>query len=153
MALDNDIKILETAPMLRLLGRQALRIVAIGAESQYVHGGEVLFRIGDDAEAGYVVQEGSFDLNSRDRAGNNMTAGKGTLLAEMALITPTTYTLTATAIEPSTVVRISRNLFMKMLESYPDAARRLRDYIAARSEQTVKDMQKVRAVLAGSSRS
>jgi CRP-like cAMP-binding protein len=153
MALDDDIMILETAPMLRLLGRQALRIIAIGAESQYVHGGEVLFRAGEPAEAGFVVQEGSFNLSIKNAAGSDSVAGRGTLLGETALITATTRTFTAIAIEPSTVVRISRNLFMKMLESYPDAARRLRDYIAARTDQTVKEMQKVRSALESRGRS
>ena len=50
-------------------------------------------------------------------------AGPGTLLGELALIAETKRPATATAHEPSTVIRISRSLFLKMLEGYPDAAR------------------------------
>jgi len=35
-----------------------------------------------------------------------------------------------------------------MLEGYPDAARRLRDVIAARTDQWARDMENVRAALA-----
>ena len=38
MAIDDDISFYERVPTLGLLGRQALRILAIGAESRYVHG-------------------------------------------------------------------------------------------------------------------
>ena len=48
--------------------------------------------------------------------------GRGTLLGELALLTETVRPVTATANEPSTVLRIPRTLFLKMLEGYPDAA-------------------------------
>ncbi len=59
MAIDDDIKFLERVPTLSVLGRDALRIIAIGAETRYVHSGEVLFSIGDTADAAYVIQKGS----------------------------------------------------------------------------------------------
>ena len=66
MTIEDDIAFFERVPTLGLLGRDALRILAIGAESRYVHGGEVLFGMGDEADAGYVIQEGSFSLSSGD---------------------------------------------------------------------------------------
>ena len=65
---------------------------------------------------------------------------RGTLLGELALLTETTRPVTATAAEPSTVIRVPRSLFLKMLEGFPDAARRLRDYIATRTNQAARDM-------------
>ena len=62
-----------------------------------------------------------------------MIAGPGTLLGELALIAETKRPATAIAVEPSTVIRISRSLFLKMLEGYPEAANILRDQIAARA--------------------
>ncbi len=44
MTIEDDIAFLERVPTLRLLGREALRVLAIGAENRYVHGGEVLFK-------------------------------------------------------------------------------------------------------------
>jgi CRP-like cAMP-binding protein len=69
------------------------------------------------------------------------------LIGELALLAETTRTLTATALEPSTVIRIPRQLFLKMLEGYPDAARRLRDAIAARVNETARELSKVRTGL------
>jgi CRP-like cAMP-binding protein len=148
MSIEDDIAFFERVPTLGLLGRPALRILAIGAESKYIHSGEVLFKAGDSADCGYVIQEGSFSLAlPQSDDGSATTVGPGTLLGEMAMITATLRSATATALEPSTVLRIPRGLFMKMLDGYPDAARKLRDIIAARNDQSMREMIKVRATL------
>ncbi|MEA2937033.1 MAG: hypothetical protein QOC56_537, partial [Alphaproteobacteria bacterium] len=64
MTIEDDIAFFEHVPTLGMLGRSALRILAIGAESRYVHSGEVLFNAGEQADSGFVVQEGSFSLKS-----------------------------------------------------------------------------------------
>ena len=126
MTIEDDIAFLERVPSFAILGRDALRILAIGAESRYVHGGEVLFTVGDPADAGYVIQDGSFTLgtDATDSSGAGLTVTRGTLLGELALLTETTRPVTATAAEPSTVIRVTRSLFLKMLEGFPDAAQR-----------------------------
>ena len=149
MTIEDDIAFLERVPTLALLGRQALRILAIGAETRYLHDGAVLFYAGDAADAGYVVQEGSFRLQAANAANNRdeITAGPGTLLGELALLAETVRPATATAMEPSTVIRISRGLFLKMLEGYPGAAKKLRDTMATRVDQWTRELANVRASL------
>jgi CRP-like cAMP-binding protein len=147
MSIEDDIAFLERVPTLALLGRDALRILAIGAESRYLHDGNVLFSLGEQADAGYVVQEGLLSLGPVRGAGDELTVGPGTLLGELALLTETTRPVTATALEPSTVIRIPRTLFLKMLEGYPEAAVRLRDSFLARAEHSESDMYRVRRVL------
>jgi CRP-like cAMP-binding protein len=149
MTIEDDIAFLERVPSFAILGRDALRILAIGAESRYVHSGEVLFTVGDPADAGYMIQDGSFTLKTvnTDASAAEMTVARGTLLGELALLTETTRPVTATAAEPSTVIRVPRSLFLKMLEGFPDSARRLRDHIATRTNQAAKDMIDVRMTL------
>jgi CRP-like cAMP-binding protein len=146
MSIEDDISFLERVSTLSLLGREALRILAIGAESRYVHDGDVLFREGEVADAGYVVQEGAFTLASGNaRTGiAPITVGPGALIGELALLTETVRSATATATEPSSVIRIPRKLFLKMLEGYPDAARRLREVIALRATQAMHEIANVR---------
>ena len=145
MAIDDDITFLERVPTLSLLGRQALRIFAIGAETRYVHSGELLFRRGEEADGAYVIQEGRFTLSSKD--GDEVTVGPCTLLGEVALFSETRRPATARALEPSTVLRIPRFLFVRMLDSFPEAARKLREILAARLDQATREISNVRAVL------
>jgi len=148
MTIEDDIAFFERVPTLNMLGRPALRILAIGAESRYVHPEEVLFSAGDPADAGFVVQEGTFNLTARQsERGDAVVVGRGTLLGELALLTETVRPVTATANEPSTVLRIPRTLFLKMLEGYPEAAQKLREIIATRADQSTQEIYGVRTIL------
>jgi CRP-like cAMP-binding protein len=146
MAIDDDIAFLERVPTLGLLGRPALRILAIGAETRHVHGGEVLFNAGDEAEGGFVVQAGRFQLSSSDD-GKDLTVGPCTLLGEVALFAETKRPATAKALEPATVLIIPRPLFIRMLDSFPDSARKQRETLAGRLDQATREIVNVRAFL------
>jgi len=146
MTIEDDIAFLERIPTLRPLGSSALRILAIGAENYRVDSGQVLFTAGDIADGAYIVQQGSFSLQP-ERGESDIVAGPGTLLGESALLAETTRPATATAREDSVVLRISRAMFLKMLDGYPDAAARLREVIAARADQWEREIENVRTAL------
>lgn len=149
MGIEEDISALERVPTFAVLGRDALRILAIGAENKTLVLGEVLFAAGDPADAGYLIQEGSFALREgpADSQGDATIARRGMLLGEYALLRETTRPVTATACESSRVLRIARTLFLKMLEGYPDSAHRLRAHMAARASRTAEEIRKVSATL------
>jgi CRP-like cAMP-binding protein len=151
VSLEDDIALLEQVPTLTVLGRAALRILAIGAETRNVASGAVLFYAGDLADGGYVVQDGSFLLepDRPARTHREAIAGPGALLGELALVTDTVRTTTATAQEPSAVLRIPRSLFVKTLEGYPEAARSLREAMADRINDWSRELEGVKAKLAG----
>src|ERR1035438_6768761 len=88
MSLDDDIAFFEQVPTFAVLGKQALRILAIGAETKQLPSGAVLFYAGELAEGGYVVQEGSLLLEPGTQSeGKQVTVGPGTLVGELALLT------------------------------------------------------------------
>lgn len=148
MALEDDIAFFEQVPTFAALGRQALQVLAIGAETRHLQSGAVLFYAGELADAAYLVQEGALLLEpgtftERDEH----VVGPGTLIGELALLTDTVAPATAIAKEPTTVVRIPRNLFRKMLEGYPAAAQRLRDLMASRVNSWTQELGAVRQAL------
>ncbi len=148
MTLEEDIAFLQRVPTLGVLGEAALRILAIGSESRTIEEGEVLFHAGEPAQSGYVIQEGSLALRPPSpQSAEDVVVGPGSLVGELALLTETNRPATATALEYATLIRIPRSLFRKILESYPDAARRLRDHMANRAEETAREFSRVRAAL------
>jgi CRP-like cAMP-binding protein len=129
-----------------VLGKQALRILAIGAETKSLQSGAVLFYAGELADGGYVVQEGSLVLEPNSpQFGKKITVGPGTLVGELALLTDTVCATTAIAKESTVVIRISRSLFCKMLEGYPAAAQKMRDMVAERVDGWTRDLGDVKA--------
>ena len=148
MSLDEDIAFFEQVPTFAVLGKQALRILAIGAETRRLASGAVLFYAGELADGGYVVQEGSLLLEPGTPSdGKEASFGPGTLVGELALLTDMVCTATATAKEPTVVIRISRSLFKKMLEGYPAAAEKLRDIMATRLNSWERELGAVRSTM------
>ena len=96
MGLDNDIAFFEQVPMFAALDREALRILAIGAETKQLQHGAVLFYAGELADGGYLVQQGSLQLEpGMHGEGKAIIAGPGTLIGELALLTDTVCQATA----------------------------------------------------------
>jgi CRP-like cAMP-binding protein len=138
MSIEDDVALLESVPTLRLLGTAALRMLAIGSEQRNVARGDRLFSVGDDADAGFIVQRGA--LRIEDGGGAETVAGPGDLIGELALVVAMRRPSSAIALEHSSVIRVARSLFQRVLESDPDAARRLRDEFANRTSQIASDI-------------
>jgi len=148
LAIEDDIAFFETVPTLAALGKQALRVLAIGAETRQLQSGAVLFYAGELADGGYIIQEGSLTLEPANPAvGREYDVGPGTLLGELALLIDTVSPVTAIAREPTVLVRISRSLFRKMLEGYPAAAQHMRDLMAQRVDNWTRELNTVRTAL------
>ena len=138
MSIEDDVALLERVPTLRLLGTTSLRMLAIGSEQRDFARGDVLFNSGDDADAGYIVQRGAFRIE--DGSGVEIIAGPGALIGELALVVAMPRPSTAIALEHSSVIRVARSLFQRVLESDPAAARRLRDEFANRTSQIASEI-------------
>ncbi len=137
MSIEDDVALFERVPTLRLLGAGALRMLAIGSEPRVFEEGDTLFSAGDSADAGYVVQRGSFRVEDGDA---EAIAGPGALIGELALVVAMPRPSTAIALQGSQAIRIARSLFLRVLESEPAAARRLRDEFAQRTSQVTSDI-------------
>lgn len=149
MSIEDDIAFLERVPTLALIGREALRVIAISVEHFSVGRGQALFREGDAADCAYVVQSGTFAISREDselarRPGQTVRVGPTALLGEMALLTDTRRPASAVALEESEVLRIPRTVFLRTLESYPEAARRLTKQLSAQITATLAELDKVR---------
>jgi CRP-like cAMP-binding protein len=138
MALADDIRLLSQVPLFAGFSEDQLRLIAFGAERRKVSAGQVLFRENSPAECAFVIARGSFDLSSTRRGVKpevEASPGAGTLLSELALFTLCERKFTAVAREDADVIRITRALFHRLIEEYPDAAQvvseRIRDNIAA----------------------
>ncbi|ANH05896.1 MULTISPECIES: cyclic nucleotide-binding domain-containing protein [Shinella] len=142
MGLSDDIALLSRVPLFAGLADDKLRLMAFGAERRRLVEGQTLFREGTSADCGFVVAYGAFRLTSTLRDGTTRdegTAGAGTLLSELAMISAVERKYTAVATEDSEVIRINRPLFRRMLEEYPDVAvlvdARIRENLSAMISQ------------------
>ncbi len=146
MALEDDIEFLGRIPTLHLLGKDALRILAISVETVRLRRGDILFEEGAPADGGYIVVNGELILqNANDRRGEEpLKARRGTLIGETAMLTDTLRPSTAIATESTIVFRIPRVVFIRILEGEPQAAVALRRLVGTRVARMMNDLDIVR---------
>ncbi|MGV3550324.1 cyclic nucleotide-binding domain-containing protein [Rhizobium sp.] len=134
MGLREDIDLLKGLSIFDGLSDDYLRLLAFGAERRRLENGHVLFREGASADSAFVVLSGRLTLTRDLPNGQDLVIGDadpGSILTEIAMISDANRHFTATASTESEVMRISRVLFHRMLQEYPEVAmateRRLRE--------------------------
>ena len=144
MALHDDIRRFVRVPLLAELEEDALRLIAFSAESNILNTGDVLFRSGEIADCGFFVVSGSLMLEGGSMGQyQSKIIGVDTLVGEMALIAEIERSVTASAREPSTLLRISRALFRRVLEEFPESAARARILIKLRLRNFAQELDAI----------
>jgi CRP-like cAMP-binding protein len=140
MSLDDDIATLAHAPLFCLLSRDAVRLLAFAAEKRVLKAGEALFRKGDRSDGGYVVSRGTIALDGS----GSIVVGPGALVGQTALFTRIERPATATAREPSSVLRISPSLVRRVIDECPGTAATLQAAVAADLTTLAQGLEGVR---------
>jgi CRP-like cAMP-binding protein len=148
MALDDDIATLSQAPLFNLLERDALRLVAFASENRTYREGDVLFKKGDRSDGGYVVSRGAIALDASDDGSPEVfLAGPSSLIGQAALFARIERRATATAREPSAIIRVTPSLMRRVLEEFPDAAAAIQDAMADELTRLTQGLERVRQQL------
>ena len=134
MALDDDIRLFEQVPVFRLLEPDALRLLAFSAETKLLRTGDVLCAAPARLEGGYLVLKGSLAIfDTRDALGepSKVVYSPG-LVGELAMIADTEAAGSIISREPTTLLRISRAVFHRVLSEYPRSADAVRRMVSER---------------------
>jgi CRP-like cAMP-binding protein len=145
MSLGDDIRNLTSIPLFAELEPEALRLLAFAAETRILRAGDVLFHRGEVSDCGYIVLTGSIALDTAGDGGPAVKIlGPNTLIGEIALISQTERPATALAREPSTVLKVSRALFHRVLKEFPVSANHVRAALQARLVEFTQELEGLR---------
>jgi CRP-like cAMP-binding protein len=148
MGLEDDIGKLARNPTFSVIEPEALRLIAFSGDSLILRAGDVLFRRDEISNGGYVVLSGSIAMDASDNGAAARIVRPPGLIGDLALLTQTRRPATAIAREPSTVLRIPRPLFHRVLQEFPESAERLRQSLSERLGQFIGELGAVRKMLA-----
>jgi CRP/FNR family transcriptional regulator, cyclic AMP receptor protein len=119
--------------------------MAFAAERVQFRDGEVLLKEGAKGNSAYFILSGSVDLvQGRKSTGR---AEPGALLGELAMIGGSSYSLTATAIDAVSAVRIDQNLFQRVAGEYPEFGKTVLDNVSDKLARSVRELEGVRGLL------
>ena len=145
MALDDDIRILSAVRLFQGFTQEQLRLLAFGAETTFLQADRKLYREDDEADSAYVVVSGKIALY-REQDGERIpigTAGPGTMLSELALIADTKRLTSASAATDAEVIRLSRKMFRRILEEYPEVAMQLHQRISEEFQAMIRRIEEL----------
>jgi CRP-like cAMP-binding protein len=146
MTLEDDIGRLSQTRPFNLLPRDAVQLIAFSAEKRKLAANESLFEEGDAADSGYFVLSGSIVLSARGHSGERLwVANAGSLIGENAMVAEVSRPASARAKENSTVLRIPRAVFHRVLTEFPNEAARIRANLAARTRKISGELEELRA--------
>ena len=136
-------------PIFAELSPDQLRLIAFSSARRDLKSGDWLFRRGDKAESGFVVDRGAIELSSRDDGGRatRRSCGRGCLVGEVPLFIDTERPADARARGTCSVLEISRQMMSRMLREYPEFAEILYRKLSERIAGTLGELQRVRETL------
>lgn len=131
MRLESVIDLLRALPLFSGISPEALRLLAFSATARNFRAGDTLFRRGEAADGAYLIISGEVVLDrADDGAPSNHVFGPGTLLGQLALFTAVERPATGITRGAVSVLVISRDLMLKVLDAHPESAAQLRATLA-----------------------
>jgi CRP-like cAMP-binding protein len=147
MALDDDIRVFTQIPLFGLLEKEAVRLLAFSAETKLLRAGDVLVRAPAPLDCGNLLIKGALAIfDNPDQIGNARQIVRApSLVGELSMITPTDFSGSIVAREPSTILRIPRAVFHRVLAEYPKSAQIVREALLERLKKMSREMEPLAA--------
>ncbi len=151
MSLNEEVELLRKIPLFAKIEPSKLKLLAFTSERLTFQAGQSLFHQGDMGDAAYIIVNGSADVIVETPGGPVKVAavGRHDLLGEIAILCDVPRTATVTAATELTTLRISKDLFFRLVNEFPQMAVEMMRVLAQRLEKTTGDLTSARAELRG----
>jgi len=146
VSLAQEVELLRKIPLFANIDVAKLKLLAFTSERISFSAGEVLFEQDEMGDAAYIIIEGSADVLVRTSVGQALVAtiGKNDFVGEIAILCDVPRTATIRASEPLETLKISKDLFLRLISEFPQMAIEIMRVLAQRLERTTKDAATLR---------
>lgn len=150
MSLEHEVDLLRKIPIFAKIDPAKLKLLAFTSERISFEAGQTLFSQGDQADAAYVIIDGSADVLVGTNSGLVSVAhlGKNALVGEIGILCDVPRTATIKALTPLETLKIEKNNFFRLIEEFPQMATEVVRELACRLAQTTSDLTESRNQLA-----
>ena len=147
MSLEQEVELIRQFPIFAKIQPAMQKLLCFSAERLMFSAGQIMFKAGDMGDAAYVIIDGRVEISVPTPSGPIVvnTLGRNVLIGEIAIFGDVPRTATATAISKLETLRISKELFEKIIRENPDAALELIRVLAARLANTTAQLSRTNA--------
>jgi len=139
----DDVDLLRRIPMFAKIDPAKLKLLAFTSERVTFEVGQELFHQGDSGDAAYIIVDGSTEVLLDSPQGPVVVARLGTnsLVGEMAILCDMPRTATIRAVTQVTTLKISKDLFFRMVTDFPSMGVEVMRELAYRLEKTTAELR------------
>ena len=147
MSIDQEVEILRNIPMFAKIDPPKLKLMAFASERLSFRPGQELFKQGDAGDSAYIVVEGEADVlvNTPNGALKVATLKRNDIIGEIAILCDVPRTATVAASTDLVTLKITKDLFFRLVTDFPDMAIEIMRSLAHRVEQTTAQLREARA--------
>ncbi len=145
MSLQQEVGLLKKIPMFSKIDPAKLKLLAFTSERLTYVAGQVLFRQGDPGDAAFVIISGEAEVSIDTDNGPLVVANLADhdFVGEIAILCDVPRTATVTARTDLEALRISKDLFFRLIKEFPEIATEVMRELAHRLEQTNAQLRMV----------
>jgi CRP/FNR family cyclic AMP-dependent transcriptional regulator len=144
MSLEQEVELIRQFPIFAQIQPAMQKLLCFSAERLTFSAGQVMFKAGDMGDAAYIVIEGKVEISVPSSSGPivvNMVE-RNEIIGEIAIFGDVPRTATAKAVTRLETLRISKELFTKIIRENPDAALELIRVLAGRLANTTAQLSR-----------
>jgi CRP/FNR family transcriptional regulator, cyclic AMP receptor protein len=138
MNLNEEVELLKGVPIFSKIEQAKLKLLAFTSERMTFNAGQELFHQGDQGDAMYVILGGVADVLIDTPGGQIAVAElkKNGFVGEIAILCDVPRTATIKAREQLATLRISKDMFYRLIAEFPQMAIEIMRELAHRLEDT-----------------
>jgi CRP-like cAMP-binding protein len=143
MNLNEEVELLKGVPIFSKVEPAKLKLLAFTSERMNFAAGQELFHQGDQGDAMYVILAGTADVLI-DTEGGQITVAemkKNGFFGEIAILCDVPRTATIKARDPLSTLKISKDMFYRLVAEFPQMAVEVMRELAHRLEDTNQKLQ------------
>lgn len=143
MSILDDVEALKRTPLFAKVEPSKLKLMAFAAERMQFRAGEEMFHQGDNADAAYIIMEGRADVVVDTPGGPLKVAelGRNELVGDIGILCDVPRTATIVATENLTTLKITKDLFFRMVSDFPTISIEVMRVLAQRLENTTEQLR------------
>ena len=147
MSLDDEVNVLRQIPLFSNIDTAKLKLMCFASERLTFKAGEVLFRQGDAGDAAYILIGGEADVISETPNGPQTVATlkRNDIIGEIAILCDVPRTATIKAASELVALKVTKELFFRMIQDFPEMAIEIMRVLAHRLESTTTQLSAARA--------
>jgi len=136
MSLNEEVELLRGVPLFAKIEPSKLKLLAFTSERLTFAANQVLFNQGDIGDAAYVIIDGQADIVVQTPNGPLTVAkvGKNAFVGEIAILIDVPRTATIRATTKLETLKISKDLFFRLVKEFPEMAVEIMRELARRLE-------------------